>query len=179
MTIIELDNRPESLRPWLDSLWRSRSLLVALAQKEFRVRYKRASLGILWSIALPLVQSAVMVFVFSRVGGFGTGAQFSYGGFVLAGMVPWLFVSSSLPSSTTSIVDATHITDKVYFPRAVLPLVGPAANLVTLAISTLILVVALPVLGVGLTPRFLLVIPAVMLLCAFTAALGLAIGALF
>src|SRR3954470_22184214 len=103
MTIIELDNRPESLRPWLGSLWRSRALLVALAQKEFRVRYKRASLGVLWSVALPVFQAAIMVFIFSRVGRFGSGSSFSYGGFVLAGMVPWLYLSASIASSTTSI----------------------------------------------------------------------------
>ena len=72
------------------------SLLLALAQKDFRVRYKRASLGVIWSVALPLFQSAVMVFIFSRVGRFGDDLGFSYAGFVLAGMVPWLYLSSSI-----------------------------------------------------------------------------------
>jgi lipopolysaccharide transport system permease protein len=88
-----VDARPEPVGAWFRSVWRARGLLVALAQKEFRVRYKRASLGVAWSVALPLVQSAVMVFVFSRVGRFGSGAEFSYAGFVLAGMVPWLYLS--------------------------------------------------------------------------------------
>jgi lipopolysaccharide transport system permease protein len=143
------------------------------------VRYKRASLGILWAVALPLVQSAVMVFIFSRVGRFGSGAGFSYAGFVLAGMVPWLYFSTSIVSSTTSIVEAAGLTDKVFFPRAILPLVAPAANLVTLATSTLLLLVALPIVGEPLAPRFLLVIPATVLLCTFSAALGLALGGLY
>jgi ABC-type polysaccharide/polyol phosphate export permease len=76
-------------------------------------------------------------------------------------------------------VDAADLTDKVFFPRAVLPLVAPTANLFTLAISTVILVVALPIVGEPLDLRLLLLLPAVLLLCAFTAAVGLALGALY
>jgi ABC-type polysaccharide/polyol phosphate export permease len=117
-----------------------------------------------------------MVFIFSRVGRFGSGLGFNYAGFVLAGMVPWLYLSSSVSSSTTSIVDASSLTDKVFFPRAVLPLVSPSANLVTLGISMVILLVALPVLGVSFAPHLLLLIPALVLLFTFTVALGLALG---
>jgi ABC-type polysaccharide/polyol phosphate export permease len=177
--VLTFDSRPEPLIDWLHALWRNRALLVSLAQKEFRVRYKRAWLGIVWSIALPLFQSAVMVFIFSRVGRFGNGSGFNYAGFVLAGMVPWLYLSSSIASSTTSIVDAADITVKIAFPRAVLPLVAPVANVFTLAISLLILLVALPILGQPLEPRFLLILPATVLACTFTAALGLVLGALY
>jgi ABC-type polysaccharide/polyol phosphate export permease len=179
MPVLRLDDRAEPLGQWLSGLLGQRRLLVALAQKEFRVRYKRASLGILWSVALPLFQSAVMIFVFSRVGHFGSGARFNYAGYVLAGMVPWLYLSASIAASTSSIVEASTVTDKVYFPRAVLPLVSPVANLVTLAISVAILLVALPILGVSLAPRLLLIVPGVVLLCAFTGALGLVLGGLY
>ena len=111
--VLTLDDRPASLREWLGSLWRHRVVLLALAGKDFRVRYKRASLGILWSVAVPLFQTAIMVFIFSRVGNFGTGSSYSYAGFVLAGMVPWLYVSTSIPSSTTAIVEGATLTDKV------------------------------------------------------------------
>jgi ABC-type polysaccharide/polyol phosphate export permease len=171
--VLQFGSRPDPLSEWLGRLWSSRSLLASLASKEFRVRYKRAALGILWSVALPIFQSAVMVFIFSRIGHFGSGAHFNYAAYVLAGMVPWLYLSTSVASATTSIVDASDITEKIFFPRAVLPLVSPTANLFTLAISIIILVVALPIVGSPLEPRLLLVIPATVLLCAFTAGLGL------
>jgi ABC-type polysaccharide/polyol phosphate export permease len=177
--VVHLDSRPEPLRSWLASVWHARSLLVTLAQKEFRVRYKRASFGLTWSIALPLFQSIVMVFIFSRVGRFGTGAGYSYAGFVLAGMVCWLYFSSSIASSTTSIVDASGITEKIFFPRAILPLVAPAANVISLVISTIILLIALPIVGQPITLRILLLVPAIALLCLFSAALGLALGGLY
>lgn len=177
--VIELSDRPEPFAAWLGGLWRSRSLLAALAQKDFRVRYKRASLGILWSVALPIFQSAVMVFIFSRVGGFGEGLKFSYAGFVLAGMVPWIYLSTSIANSTTSIVDASDMTDKIFFPRAVLALVSPISNLISLAISVVILLAAMPLLGQPIQPRFLIIVPAMFLLCIFTAVVGLVLSALY
>ncbi len=177
--VLVLGARPEPLGEWFRALVNNRSLLISLAQKEFRVRYKRAWLGVIWSIALPIFQSAVMVFIFSRVGRFGSGSSFNYAAFVLAGMVPWLYLSASVASSTTSIVDASDITVKIAFPRAILPLVSPVANLFTLAISVLILFIALPIVGASVGPRFLFVLPAAVLLCAFTATLGLALGALY
>jgi len=176
---LTLDSRPVSLAEWFRGLWRFRGVLVALSRKDFQVRYKRASLGVLWSVALPLFQSIVMVFIFSRVGGFGAGRTFSYAGFVLAGMVPWVFVSTSILASTTSIVDASGLTDKVWFPRAIVALVPPCANLLLLGTSAAILLAELPVVGAPLRPRLLLLIPASVLAVAFASAVGLLLAALY
>jgi len=174
-----MDEHPVRLGEWVVGLWRFRGVLLALSRKDFQVRYKRAALGILWSVALPLLQSAVLVFVFSRVGGFGKGQSYSYGGFVLAGMVPWIYISTCVAASTTSIVDAAGLTDKVWFPRAILALVAPCSNLVILGVSILILFVELPIVGAGLGPRLLLLVPAAALAVAFSAALGMVLGALY
>lgn len=173
-----LDNRPEPLREWLRAMWGYRTVLVALSRKEFKIRYKRTALGVLWAAAMPLFQTMIMVFVFSRVGRFGTGGDISYAGFVLAGMVPFIYASTSILTSTTSIVDGSGLTDKVWFPRGMLALVSPLANLVTLAISILVLLVALPILDVSLTPKLLLLVPAILLTIAFVGAVGLLLSAL-
>jgi lipopolysaccharide transport system permease protein len=177
--VLFLDHRPVPLRQWLLGLWHFRGVLLALSRKDFQVRYKRAALGVLWSVALPLLQSIVMVFIFSRVGRFGAGHAFSYAGFVLAGMVPWIFVSTSISAATTSIVDASGLTDKVWFPRAILALVPPCANLLLLATSAIILLAELPVVGVTPTTRLLLLIPAAALAVAFTSSVGLVLAALY
>ncbi|MDQ1419449.1 MAG: lipopolysaccharide transport system permease protein [Acidimicrobiaceae bacterium] len=174
-----LDHRPVTLRNWLGGLWHFRGVLVALSRKDFQVRYKRATLGVLWSVSLPLLQSIVMVFIFSRVGRFGSGHAFSYAGFVLAGMVPWVFVFTSINASTTSIVDASELTDKVWFPRAILALVPPCANLLLLATATMILLAELPLVGVTPTARLLLLVPAAALAVAFASSVGLVLAALY
>jgi len=176
---LSLDHRPGPLFAWLAGLWRFRGVLLALSRKDFQVRYKRATLGVLWSAALPLLQSTVLVFIFSRVGDFGTGRSFSYAGYVLAGMVPWVFVSTSIGASTTSIVEASGLTDKVWFPRAILALVPPCANTIMLATSTVILLIGLPLIGVPPALRLLLLVPAALLAIAFSAAFGMLLAALY
>jgi lipopolysaccharide transport system permease protein len=175
--VLRLNRRPEPFRRWLGALWRHRGVLAELSRKDFRVRYKRASLGVIWAAAVPVLQAAVMAFVFSRVGRFG-GTGYSYAVYVLAGMAAWAYGSMAITASTTSIVDASSLTDKVWFPRAILALVPVVSNLVTLAISVAVVIAAMPVFGEPITPRVLLLFPAAALLFAFTAALGLLLSAL-
>jgi ABC-type polysaccharide/polyol phosphate export permease len=56
-------------------------------------------------------------------------------------------------------------------------LVPATANLVTLGISTVILLVALPIVGESYTANLLLLVPAAVLLVAFVASLGLVLSA--
>src|SRR5438270_3014075 len=49
-----------SVRSLLRELWQSRDLVRMLARKEFFVRYRRASFGLLWAVGLPLFQAVVM-----------------------------------------------------------------------------------------------------------------------
>jgi lipopolysaccharide transport system permease protein len=59
-----------------------------------------------------------------------------------------------------------------------LPLVPTLANLVGLGASLVVLIVAMPILGVSLTPRLLLLVPGVILLVALAASLSLCLAAL-
>lgn len=175
---LRIDSQPDRVGTWLSELWASRSLLVAMARKDFRARYKRASLGAVWAVAVPLLQAIVISFVFSRVARFGEGEGFSYAGFVLAGMVAWFYVATTVPLATTAIVDGSAIADKIWFSRAVLALVPAVANLITLAVSTVILLVALPIVGEPFTLRLFALVPGVLLLFAFCSALGMVLAAL-
>jgi lipopolysaccharide transport system permease protein len=147
-----------------------------LARKDFQTRYKRASLGILWAVAVPLIQAAVLIVVFSHFVKVGGGI--SYGAFVLSGILPWSYFAGSLPSGTTSIVDGTDLTDKLWFPRAILPLVPCLSNLVGLAISMTILLVGAPIAGAEPTANLLLLLPACVLLFLFTVGLTMTLSAL-
>jgi lipopolysaccharide transport system permease protein len=172
-----LDLHGETTSPLLlaRSVWRSRELLVLLARKEFHVRYRRASFGTLWAVALPLLQSAVMAIVFSHV------VRFSvphYPIFILSGMLAWTYFSAVFATGGTGIVDNADISSRVYFPRALLPLVSVGTNLYGLVITLVILVALCPLFGVSIGLRFLFMVPAIALLVAFTASLSLVTAAL-
>jgi lipopolysaccharide transport system permease protein len=104
----------------LRDLWRSRELLAVLARKEFYVRYRRTSFGILWAVGLPLVQAIVLSVVLSHFVRFKTGANYPV--FVFSGTLAFTYFSNSLTAATGSIVDNNAVSTKIYFPRAVFPL---------------------------------------------------------
>ncbi|MEQ1787825.1 MAG: hypothetical protein ABL966_12290, partial [Acidimicrobiales bacterium] len=80
--VLELDGRPGRLGAWAGEMWAHRQVLRVLAVSDFHVRYKRATLGILWAVAVPLSQAAVLAVVFSRMVRVEIGGS-SYAAYVL------------------------------------------------------------------------------------------------
>ncbi len=174
--VLDLRPGPMSRLQWLSTIRDHAAVLLVLARKDFQVRYKRASLGVVWAVVLPAVQAAVMIVVFSHFVRARSGVP--YAAYVLSGILGWTYFSSTLGAGVTSIVDGASLTDKVWFPRALLPMVPCVSGLVGLGISMVILIVATPILGAGLHVRILLLVPACCLMVAFTAALSLVLSAL-
>lgn len=161
-----LDGEVTPLGLLLDELWDCRELIAVLARKDFYVRYRRASLGLMWAVGLPLFQAVVLAVVFSKVVRVHTGTNLTI--FVLIGMVPWTYFSTTLTSASTSIVDGAGLSGRIYFPRVVLPLVGVVANLYGYAITLAITLLLCPFFGVGLGLHTLWMVPATALAIAVT-----------
>lgn len=169
-------NRPDSRRDWLADLTRHGEVLWVLARKDFQTRYKRASLGVVWAVAVPVLQAAIMAVVFSRVIKTGGGAGF--GVYVMSGVLPFAYFSLVLTSGVTSIVDGASLTDKVWFPRIILVIVPALSGLIGLVVGLAVMVAAMPVLGVHYRINLLLLIPGILLLVAWTTSLSLLLSAL-
>ena len=131
--VLSIGPDPEAWRPWLADLRAHVPVLGMLARKDFQTRYKRASLGVLWVVALPVLQAVVLAVVFSRVGRFQVVG--SYTTFVMGGIFAWAYLSGTVQAATTAIVDGASLADKVWFPRAILVLVPVLANGVGLLVS--------------------------------------------
>ena len=101
-------------------IWRHRFALRNLTMKDFRVRYRNMSLGVLWSILNPLVMLGILVFVFTFL--FPGGTQPFFPVFILLGLVGFNFLSLCINSATNCIVDHAQVVKKVNFPRHVVPL---------------------------------------------------------
>jgi lipopolysaccharide transport system permease protein len=116
-----LDGRPTPLRTIVSATLQSRELITILARKDFYVRYRRATFGLLWAAALPLLQALVLAYVVSRFATFETRQHYAV--FVLSGTVAWSTFSAIVSAGSTAIVDGSGLSTKIYFPRIVLPLV--------------------------------------------------------
>jgi ABC-type polysaccharide/polyol phosphate export permease len=171
-----LADRPDSVRDWLTEVWRHRETLGILTRKDFQTRYKRASFGVVWAIAVPALQASIMAIVFSRVVKISSGKDFVV--YVISGVVAYSYFSTVLNPASTAIVDGAGLTDKVWFPRALLVIVPCLSNLVGLITTTTVLVVAMPLFHVQYGLRMFLLLPAVLLLVTFAVSLSLVLAAL-
>lgn len=101
-------------------IWEYRYALRNLVLKDFRVRYRNMSLGILWSVLNPLVMLAVLVVVFSYIHPNRTQHHFPI--FLLLGLIGFNYFSMCLSAAVTCIKDNASLVKKVIFPRQLLPL---------------------------------------------------------
>jgi len=112
---------------WRD-LWRYHELLLFLAWRDVKVRYKQAVLGIAWAVVQPLATMYLLTYVFSKVAHMD-GGNVPYPLVVLVGLMPWLLFSSALSGASSSLVGNANLVSKVYFPRLVTPLSALAVAL--------------------------------------------------
>ena len=173
---IELRGERTPISRLLRDLWRSRELMRTLARKDFYVRFRRASFGMLWAIGLPLVQAVVLAVIFSRIVRFETGVPYTV--FVLSGVLPWTFFSTAVNAGTMAIVEGSELATKIYFPRAVLPIVSVWSGFYGYVPALVILLGLAAVLGASLGPELLLMFPATLLLLTLCTGFALVLAGL-
>jgi lipopolysaccharide transport system permease protein len=122
-------------------LVRARELLLNLALKELKVRYKSAVLGFFWSILQPLLMMIIFAVIFGIFLNLKSKMDVPYPAFLIVGLFPWYFFSSSFSAATNAIVDNANLVKKVYFPRQVLPLSIILSNLANFLLSLVVLFV--------------------------------------
>lgn len=137
-----------------------RDLIRNLVARDFKTRYKRSYLGVLWSLFNPLLIIIVYTLAFDyimkiRVKDFPV--------FFMCGYLPWSYFSSSLLVSLSSLSESGYLIKAVYFPREILPLSIVLSSLIHFLITFLFV---FPVLMMyGYFPKWvLLMLPLLILI---------------
>ena len=119
-------------------------LITELISRDFKVKYKRSVLGILWSLLNPLLTMAVMSFVFSNL--FETrveGTNFIV--YLMTGIILFNYFSQASTSAMTSVVENFTLINKIYIPKYVFPI-----NIYYLLLPVIFFALFLFTLGIGL-----------------------------
>ncbi|HEX2273130.1 MAG TPA: ABC transporter permease [Acidimicrobiales bacterium] len=173
--------RPVSIRGSLRELVQARELTVNLVRRDLKVEHRGTFLGMLWSLATPLLLVALYYVVFKFIIGAHPavdkprpdGNDVPFALYFFAGLTVWNLFSNSLSRSTTSVTSSGYLLRKVYLPKAILPLASVLSSLVTFAFEFVVLMVAV-LLVVGPPSAQLLWAPAIVAV-ALVMAYGLAL----
>jgi lipopolysaccharide transport system permease protein len=131
----------------LPELWSSRELVLILALRNIKIRYKQTLLGVAWAVLQPLAGVAIFTIVLGRLANIPS-EGIPYPVFVFAGLALWMYFSNAASAAAESLVQYRDLVTKVYFPRLLAPLAAILPGLIDLGISLLAVGVFMVVFGV-------------------------------
>ena len=115
-------------------------LLFNLAGKDFKLKYRRSILGVLWSILNPLFTMIIISTVFGVLLARGN-EQFA--AYYIVGWSIWNFFSEATSLSMSSVLQGAPLIKKVYLPKYIFPLEKCLFALVNFAFSLIAVVFVL------------------------------------
>jgi len=156
---------PQRQGPWILPHKMELNLIWSLAKRDFRERYSGAVLGIFWSFVWPLVSILIYTVIFSKIMGArlpGFSAAYSYGIYLVAGLLPWTAFANTVSRVSTIFVDRKDIISKVKVSLPFFPLYIVISETITFAISLVIFLFFLFFTGTEFS-RLLIFIPLIYL----------------
>lgn len=128
------------------SLWRNRSLVMALAKRDVVGRYRGSFLGLFWSFFNPLLMLAVYTFVFSVVfqarWGVGSESKTEFALVLFIGLIVFNLFAECFVRSPGLILANVNYVKKVIFPLEVLPFVTLGSAIFHTLISLFVWILA-------------------------------------
>ena len=96
-------------------------LMTQLISRDFKVKYKRSVLGVVWSLLYPILMLAVMAVVFSQMFKFQVEGV-NYIVYLMTGIIMWNYFNEASNTAMTSVVTNFSLINKVYIPKYIFPL---------------------------------------------------------
>jgi ABC-type polysaccharide/polyol phosphate export permease len=134
------------LGPALAEVWQFREIILTLAERDLRARYKQALLGFAWALVVPVTLMLVFTFFFTKFAHIDSqGAPYALYSYL--GLIPWTFFYGSVNNGGMSIITNMPLVNKVYCPREIFPIAAILVAAVDTAASVLVLVILFPITG--------------------------------
>ena len=166
------------LKAYCQDFWRYRFLLQNLIGRDFKLKYRRSVLGVVWSVLNPLLMNIVMVAVFSSILDMRGSGIDNFPVYLLIGQLLFNFFGEATSSCMSSMLGAAPLIKKVYIPKFIFPVSRVLSSFVTMSFSLVaILIVMLVTRTPFRLPILLFPIPMVLLL-VFCIGIGMVLSAL-
>lgn len=143
-------------------------MLSELVSRDFKLKYRRSVLGVLWSVLNPLLMMAVLTAVFSFFFRFKIE---NFALYLIIGQTLFTYIADSAGDSMRSIIDASSLIKKIKIDKLIFPIEKTLFGLVNFAISLIAVVIVMIYFQVA--PTWHLLLLPFLLICSFFFSLGM------
>ncbi len=147
---------------------RYRYLMKQLVARDFKTKYKRSVLGVLWSFLNPLLTMTVQYIIFSTL--FRSDIP-NFALYLLTGIVCFNFFNEASTMALSSVVGNAALITKVYVPKYIYPLTRVMSSAVNFLLALIPLFAVMLITG---TPvRWSVLLMPLGVLCLISVSLGI------
>ena len=157
--------------------WRFRFLLQNLISRDFKLKYRRSVLGVVWSVLNPLLMCLVMVAVFSSIFDVRGAGIDNFPVYLIIGQLLFNFFNEATSTAMSSMLGAAPLIKKVYIPKYIFPLERVCFALVNCLFSFIALIIVMLATGAKLHPTVFLALYPLATLFVFSLGVGLVLAA--
>jgi ABC-2 type transport system permease protein len=153
-----------------------RFLFEELTKRDFRKKYKRTTLGMMWSILNPLFTLLIMRVVFMQF--FGATIP-HYTTYLFAGTLVYSYFTEATNSGMYALISNKDIFSKVNLPKYMFVLSANSSAFINFMLTVCIFLVFAVVDGIALTWGFFLLLFPIVLLLAFNIGASMILSAVY
>ena len=153
-----------------------RFLFEELVKRDFKAKYKRTVLGMLWSVLGPLMTLGVMALVMTQF--FGRNIE-HYIIYLFCGNLVYGFFKESTMTGMTALYSNAGIFSKVNVPKYIFLLSRNVSSLINFGLNILVLFLFCLIDGVTFSWKFILLLYPIGCLVVFNIGMGLILSALY
>lgn len=157
------------------SLFKYNFLIRQLVSRDFKTKYKRSVLGMLWSFLNPLLTMSIQYVVFSTLFR-STIPNFVI--YLLSGIICFNFFSEASNMCLMSIIGNATLINKVYVPKYIYPFSRTLSSGINLLLSLIPLLIMMLVTRTPITPAVLLLPFALVMLFLVSYGIGLILASM-
>jgi lipopolysaccharide transport system permease protein len=146
----EIIIRPPSAVTGLDyrDYYAHRHLFLALVRRNVQLQFSEMRFGFVWAFVRPLLYVAVFA-AFRKLSDADTRVSIPYVLYIYSGLILWYYFLETTTATASALKRDAALLNKVYYPRLITPAVPAVANLATLGLSAMPLVIFMIAFRVG------------------------------
>ncbi len=151
-------------------------LFSELVKRDFKKKYKRTVLGMVWSILSPLLQLAVMAIVFTRFFGRNTEHYIIY---LFSGNLIFSFYKEATNGGMHALMQNANIIKKINVPKYLFMLSKEVSSCINFGLTLIIYFLFVAIDGIPFSFKFIALLYPIACLVIFNIGVGFILSAMF